>query len=126
MHPAKFRQVSAMPVEERYDYLVAKASEYETLWSLQRGGLPLCPAENGGMAMPFWPEEEFAEACAVGEWEGMTPVPIPLADFLEDWVTGMLRDKLLVAAFPTTAENGRFVRPAEFGVALKKGMHRFM
>ena len=45
--------------------------------------------------MPFWSDRALAAACAVEEWSVYVPTPIPLADFLADWLPGMITADML-------------------------------
>jgi hypothetical protein len=42
--------------------------------------------DDGNLMIPFWPKKEFAEYCAIGEWEGYVANRIDLEEFMQDWL----------------------------------------
>lgn len=48
----------------------------------------------------MWPAAAYAARQAVGGWEGTTPRPIALDEWLRVWTPGMERDGKRVAVFP--------------------------
>ena len=67
---------------------------------------------------PVWPESEFAEACATGEWDLYRPEAIPLDLFLTEWLHRLDTDGLSIAVFPTTSNKGVVVSPCDLRDAL--------
>jgi len=61
--------------------------------------------------IPFWPEREFAEICAVDTWNDYLPKAIPLFDFKEKWLFGMRKDKKQAGVFYTPQGKGIIVDP---------------
>lgn len=91
----KLQNVISLPAEERYNYFLRKVADFEEVWGLYDNGWAL----SGGKEMrivPFWPEKEFADACANNEWARYKPQAIPLTDFMEKWLVGMEKDGSLL------------------------------
>lgn len=69
------------------------------VWGLQGSdGWAQCDSEKykNTTVIPFWSEPEFAEAHQADEWKSYDVVAISLEEFLDDWLTGMHTDVLLV------------------------------
>ena len=80
---------------------------------------------GGAIALAVWPGRDFAAACAVGAWEHHLPSALPLADFLTQWLPGMVRDSRLVAVFPTERDVGVFMSPEPLGEAIHREMWQY-
>ena len=64
------------------------------IWTIRdAGGFP---TSNG--AMPFWSSQSRTEKIisTVPAYADFSPVEIPVEDFLESWIPGLERDKLMV------------------------------
>lgn len=107
----KLQNVQSLSDEARRDYFVRKVADFEVVWGLSDKGWATAEAE-GVVAVPFWPEEEFAALCAVDEWSGFSAKPIPLGDFLSKWLLGMQADRRVCLIFPTPRSRG-FILPPE-------------
>lgn len=125
MHPEKLRRVIAQSGDERFDYLVRKVADFEEIWGLTDDSWASCVDDSGQTAVPLWPEADFAAACATGNWAGMRPKPIALADFLNNWIPGMERDNRLVAVFPIPSGKGLFVEADRLAEALEDGKKQY-
>jgi hypothetical protein len=112
LHDREFESVLALPGPDRYEYFVKRVVDGEQLWSLRNAdGWVMAGDAQGREMIAVWPHERFAVACAAGDWQGTSPEPIALADWMEAWLPGMARDGLLVAVFPTPAGEGVPVTP---------------
>jgi hypothetical protein len=67
----EFDSVRRLPARERYKYFIKKAADSQTVWSLWNNGWALL-GDDEGEAVPVWPHAKFAEAFALGEWDGYT------------------------------------------------------
>ena len=99
MHPEKFKQVAGLPSAERHAYFVRKVADTQEVWGLHHAGWATAQA-GGKVAIPFWPEAAFAQACASGDWEHCQPRAIALDDFLNKWLPGMASNDQLASVFP--------------------------
>jgi hypothetical protein len=63
-------------------------------------GWALCSSEkyDNTDVMPFWSKEGFAQVHCQEDWKDYVPVAIELEEFLEDWLSGMHEDVILVGA----------------------------
>ncbi len=111
MHPKKRESVSRMSGNHRFGYFVRKVADFGELWGLFSNGWAMGKDDDGRMAVLFWPEQEFAEMYATGEFANHKPKQIALDDFLGKWIPGMTKDNYKVAVFPTTLGRAVFVSP---------------
>jgi hypothetical protein len=111
MHPAKRANVLKLDGAARHDYFVRKVADAQCVWGLNQSGWALVADRDGRKHFPFWPEEGFAQACAVGEWVGYVPLKIEVEEFIEKWLPGLQRDGFGVAVFPTPGDRGVIVEP---------------
>jgi hypothetical protein len=84
---------------ENFDRFIVEAIENGCVWSLEGpDGWALCGSEQyeNTDVMPFWSQEEFARIHCKEDWKEYKPVAIELVEFLEDWLTGMHEDVVLV------------------------------
>ena len=84
---------------ENLDRFIVEAIEFGCVWGLQGPeGWALCGSEKYETTdvMPFWSQEDFARVHCQEDWKDYEPVAIELEEFLEDWLTGMHEDVILV------------------------------
>lgn len=112
MHPEKFKQVAGLPSAERHGYFVGKVADTQEVWGLHHDGWATAQA-HGQVAIPFWPEAAFAQACAGGEWEHFQPRAIALGDFLARWLPGMAGNLQLASVFPVPQGAGAIAAPGD-------------
>lgn len=85
--------------EENCARFLPEAAEQGCVWALQgEEGFALCESEKRPQTevMPFWSQREFAQAHCEGDWADYQAVAIDLEEFMDDWLTGMHEDVLLV------------------------------
>ncbi|PJD00311.1 DUF2750 domain-containing protein [Janthinobacterium sp. BJB1] len=112
MHPEKFKQVLGLPSAERHAYLVRKVADTQEVWGLHHDGWATAHA-HGKVAIPFWPEAAFAQACASGGWEHFQPRAIALGELLTRWLPGMAINGQLASVFPAPQGAGAIAAPAD-------------
>lgn len=112
MHPEKFKQVMGLPSAERHGYFVRKVADTQEVWGLHHDGWATAQA-HGQVAIPFWPEAAYAQACASGEWEHFQPRAIALGDFLARWLPGMAGNLQLASVFPVPQAAGAIAAPGD-------------
>lgn len=81
-------------VEQLHDF-VREVTASGEVWGLEHDeGWALAPSvdDESVSVMPFWSDESAAAACASDEWSEYRASPIPLDDFLDDWLPGMAED----------------------------------
>ena len=80
--------VMAMDGPKRYEYFIKKAVDQQVIWSLwQDDGWAVLADDAGRQFVPVWPHEKYAEAYAVGGWNGYAPKAIELGS---GWKRGFL------------------------------------
>ena len=112
MSPDKRQQLTALTAGERYDYCVRKVADTQEVWGLYQAGWATAQA-HGRVAVAFWPEAAFAQACASGDWAGYQPRAIALGDFLNKWLPGMASNGQLASVFPVPQGSARIAAPAD-------------
>jgi hypothetical protein len=70
--------------------------------------------------VPVWPNQEFAQAWATGEWQTCKPEAISLSKWHSRWTIGLADDELALVIFPNESEEGVVVYPDEFDAELKQ------
>ena len=65
------------------------------------------------VAIPFWPEAAFAQACASGDWMDFQPRAIALDDFLTKWLPGMAGNDQQAFVFPVPQGSVSVAAPAD-------------
>lgn len=113
MHPDKINNILALSPEDRYDYLIAKAAEWEELWLIKDGDSYATMGESETQPLiPVWPEEAFARLFVVDEWSSYTVEPMEINDFLE-WLDTIFAKGYGVAGFPIPGKPGVVVTASD-------------
>ncbi|MCX2783016.1 DUF2750 domain-containing protein [Microbulbifer thermotolerans] len=91
------------PLSDDFEHNCARflpeAAAQGCVWALEGNeGFALCESVKYPQTevMPFWSQREFAEIHVEGDWAEYQVVPIDLEEFMDDWLTGMHEDVLLV------------------------------
>jgi hypothetical protein len=69
------------------------------VWSLKSddGWVVVDSAEfEDSEVMPFWSDESYAQQHCVDQWANFKPTSISLEDFIDEWLTGMAEEGVLV------------------------------
>lgn len=80
-HQKKIENVLRLDTQARCDCFVRKIADSEVVWGLFGIGWGIGTSDCYAV-IPFWPEEDFAIACASKEWNGFHPKEIVLDEFL--------------------------------------------
>jgi hypothetical protein len=100
--------------EQQYKTFFQKVAANDEVWGLEgEEGLAISSSskEEERDVIPFWSEETLAQAVAADEWAGFKPSPMPLAEFLENWLAGMHNDEILVGTDWDRSLEGKEVEP---------------
>ncbi|MDN2675521.1 DUF2750 domain-containing protein [Janthinobacterium sp. SUN033] len=124
MHPDKFKQVAGLPSAERHAYFVRKVADTQEVWGLHHDGWATAQAD-GKVAIPFWPEAAFAQACASGDWEHFQARAIGLDDFLAKWLPGMANNKQLAFVFPVPQGSASIAAPGDLLADLREEARQY-
>lgn len=65
----------------------------------------------GEEMISVWPHRVYAGAMAHGDWQGYVPKAIPLKEWMEKWLPGLVRDSSKVAVFPVVEGQVAVVEP---------------
>ena len=116
------------PDSARYKYSIGRIADWQEVWSLHGStGWVLAGSPESGESIPVWPHRDFAQIFAVGEWNATTPKGIGLADWLDKWIPGLMRDGRSVTVFPvaiSTGLHGIKVSPERFRDDLSEELSR--
>lgn len=102
--------------DENIDRFIVEALENGCVWGLQGDqGWALCDSEtrDDTDVMPLWSQESFARLHCQDDWKDYSPVAIELEEFLEDWLTGMHEDVLLVGVNWNASMEGEELEPLD-------------
>ncbi len=124
MRPEKFKQVAGLPTAERHAYFVRKVADTQEVWGLYHAGWATAQA-YGKVAIPFWPEAAFAQACTSGDWMDFQPRAIALDDFLTKWLPGMAGNDQLAFVFPVPQDGASVAAPADLLADLREESRQY-
>lgn len=117
---AAIEAINAYDSEKRFQYCVKEVVANRQIWILvDEDGCVMLNTEEED-CVPVWPNEEFAQAWANGDWENCKPEAISLNKWHSRWTTGLEDDELSVVVFPNAEQEGVIVFPDEFDFELKK------
>jgi len=112
MNNKKIENVLNLSAEDRYNYFIRKSVDFEEVWGLKdKDGWALLGSDNKEKLFPIWSEKEFAELCAVDNWDNYVPAVILLSDFLNKLLPKLEKDNILFAVFLTPKNKGIVVAP---------------
>jgi hypothetical protein len=115
---SEVQQILALPAGDRAVTFFQLAADWEEVWGLkdEQGWVVAKDTD----ALPLWPHDAFAEACAQGAWDGAVPEPLPVDDLLDELLPLLEEDGLQVAVFPTPEDPGTLMPPGEVGERLER------
>jgi hypothetical protein len=121
----EIQSLISLPGEKRYEYLIKKVADQQEIWSLWQDGWALACDDTGHELVPVWPHSKYAELCATGQWTGYVAKKIDLTAWLERWISGIEKDKRLVAVFPTLSDKGMAVEPRRLESDLREELSQY-
>ncbi|PYF07879.1 DUF2750 domain-containing protein [Ureibacillus chungkukjangi] len=101
MNPKEFESVIKQSPKIRYEYFIKKVVDFEEVWGLYNEGWATSKDDDGNMLIPFFPKKEFADYCAINEWDVYKATSIDLDEFIEEWLEDMNNDGIKPSIFPT-------------------------
>ncbi|MDQ0038088.1 hypothetical protein J2W30_005875 [Variovorax boronicumulans] len=102
LHEQEIAAVLKTDGPTRYGHFVGQVADWEAVWGLRTpDGWVSGSDETNGPMFPVWPHEPYARMLAVDLWANATPTPIAVHDWIEKWLPGLARDRVMVAVFPT-------------------------
>jgi hypothetical protein len=113
MHPEKLRNIQNLSPQDRYGYFVRRVADFEQVWLIQDKGQHVTLGDKEEqLAIPVWPEKEFAEIMLADDWKEYTVMSMDVHDFI-DWLDTLEEEGYVIAGFPSTDLNGVVVRAEE-------------
>jgi len=110
--------------QQRFTYLLEQAVLNNTLWLLtDEHGCMMLNTEDED-CVPVWPNEEFAQLWATGDWKSCKAEAISLNKWFSRWTPGLMDDELSIVAFPNETQEGLVLFPDEFEFELKAHQKR--
>ncbi|GAW96858.1 MULTISPECIES: DUF2750 domain-containing protein [Colwellia] len=106
--------------EKRLSYLLQQVVSNKEIWLLtdEHGCMMLNTDDED--CVPVWPNKEFAQGWATGEWQACQPQEISLAKWYSRWSVGLADDDLALVVFPNQDNKGLILFPEEFEQLLLK------
>ena len=124
LDPADITKIQGYDPDQRYRYLLEEVVANREIWILtDEHGCVMFTTEDED-CVPVWPNREFAQAWATGEWEACQAVAISLNKWHSRWTPGLADDELAVVIFPNEAQDGLIVSPEELDFELKRRGNR--
>ena len=126
MHIKEIESVLSLSKEELYKTFRLRISDSEQIWVLDDDGI-LCYGDNdGNKYFPVWPEEEFANLCAIDDWSNAKPFAIELDEFLEEYIPELIASGDLLSIFPRANEEKSIIlSPKEFAQSVVSYMEEW-
>ena len=96
----------SLSAQERYQYFLDHIAEHPGVWSLSDDeGIAVSETEDGKSCFNVWPLDIFARRCAVGDWGGYSPEPIPTDSFIAEWLPDLAEAGIMISVFPAPEGN---------------------
>jgi hypothetical protein len=128
MHINKFTNIINSSAQDRYKYFVRKVADSELIWGLvnNTGSWFVATSSEGETVYPLWPEREFAEAAATGDWSSAKSQSINIDEFIDSWLPGMQNKGEKVGVFWHPIDLiGIDVDPSELLIDLKEEIEQY-
>jgi hypothetical protein len=109
----------------RYKHFVKRVVDDEQAWGLWKNGWALMADGAGRSVFPLWPAREYAELCAVGEWDGYVAEEIALADLIDELLPKLVEREVRPGVFPTPTGKGVTPSAPELVEALRTEMENY-
>jgi len=106
VNPKQLAAVLALPGPQRFEHFVKVVADWQEAWGLYKDGWSLAATDDGTVVFPLWPAREYAEACAVNEWDGNEPKAISLDDLMGVLLPKLKSDGMLPGIFFTPSSKG--------------------
>ena len=113
-------EIEQYTTEQRFQYFIREVIKSGEVWVLtdEHGCMMLNSDDED--CVPVWPNKEFANAWATGDWEKCKAEAITLEVWLNRWTNGLEDDELSVVVFPDHNEEGFVLYPTELANELQK------
>ena len=112
--------IQAYDEEKRLSYLLKEVTNERKIWILTDEHGCVMLNNDDEECVPAWPNAEFAQSWATGEWEHCKTESISLAKWQSRWTSGLMDDDLAIVVFPNLEDEGLIMFHEEFDMALQK------
>jgi hypothetical protein len=100
MHPDKQNNILNLSPQDRYGYFIRKVADFEEVWLIQDNGQYVTLGDKEDqIAIPVWPEKEFAELMLADDWKGYNVEGKDVHEFVE-WLDTLEGGGYKIAGFP--------------------------
>ena len=123
--PKEIEAVLRLDGPARYGHFVKRVVDEEIAWGLWSDGWALMAESDGQSIFPLWPAREYAELCAIGEWDGYAAQEIALSDLLDELLPKLDARAVLPGVFPTPSGKGVTLAVEELEDALRAEMVKY-
>ena len=113
--------ITQLTAEQRYDDLITRVIEGNEIWSLCSDEGWAVITDDGIEYLPVWPVPELAAAWATGGYSDCQPKSIPLQNWLEKWLPGMIEDGLQITVCPDIEGEGVVISAQELLEDFQRG-----
>jgi Protein of unknown function (DUF2750) len=121
----KLENILDLSAQERYLYFIRKVADSEKVWGLYDEGWALLADDDNNEVLPFWPESEFAQICAIDKWSNYKPKSIDIYSFVDKWLTGMRKDNKKAGVFYNPQGKGLIIEPEKLRNDLKEELKQY-
>ena len=109
----------------RFAHFVKRVADEELAWGLWNDGWALMADDDGVPAFPLWPAQEYARACATGDWADFVPRQIEIDSLLTELCPKLQASGVRAGIFPTNAGKGVALAPNELSAALARELENY-
>jgi hypothetical protein len=121
----QLESVLALPDKKRFDHFVKVVADRQEVWGLYQGGWALAATNDGVTVFPLWPAKDYAQLCAVCEWEGYEPRLITLAELMDDLFPKLKKDGVLPGVFFKPEGKGMTPSVDDLNMALVSELQKY-
>ena len=125
MNPKQLAAVFALPPAKRFEHFVKVVADRQKAWGLYDDGWAMAGTDDGGQVFPLWPQQEYADACALDAWAGYIATEIPLDDLMQVLLPQLRTDGVLPGILPTPGSKGATPSIDELIAALEEELRRY-
>jgi len=116
----RIKEINAQDSESRLRYSIKEMAKNRQVWILKdEHGCVMLNTDDED-CVPVWPNQEFAQQWATGEWQDCVAESISVNKWHSRWTYGLEDDELAIVVFPNLSEEGVVLYPEEFDFELKK------
>lgn len=94
--------ILSLSPEQRYEYLVKKVADFETLWALfsEEEGFALNIEKDGRQYLLVWPCKAFSDLWISGEFRYFSSREIAVSEFIDKMIPQLIENDIDILCFP--------------------------